>query len=135
LAPGVTVEPLAFPAGAEEPAVYRLSLAPGATYDFLANPGTALEFVLVEAGELRLTVDTEVSIARLEAMAGGSIAAGTEISLAAGDYLVLPAMTSGNVSNDGSQPGSLVVTSITAMAAQPISSQEPVPTGSPAATS
>jgi len=134
IAPGVTAEALAFPQGGTDPVLYRLTFAPGVSYAFEPNPANALELGSVETGEIALTVSSPVTVTRGDGSGAEDIAADTEVALAAGDYLVLPAMTSGSIRNDGSEAASLVVAAI------PVSSgatpgPEADPSGAPASSS
>lgn len=112
IAPGVTAEALAFVAGQEAPALYRLTFAPGVTYAVTPAPEIALAYG--ESGVLTITVDTPVTVARAGSTAepGETVAAGSEFELAADDYVVLPPLAAGEVRNDGQEPATITVAGI-----------------------
>ena len=112
IAPGVTAEALAFAAGQEAPALYRLTFAPGVTYAVAPAPDISL--VYAEAGVLTATLYAPVTITRAAATdaPGEAVAAGTEFTLAAGDYAVFPPLVGGEVRNDGQEAASVVVAAI-----------------------
>ena len=112
IAPGVTAEALAFAPGQEAPSLYRLTFAPGVTYR--VDPAPDISLVYVEAGALTATLDAPVTITRAEATdaPGEAVAAGTEFTLAAGDYAAFPPLVGGEVRNDGQEPASVVVAAI-----------------------
>jgi quercetin dioxygenase-like cupin family protein len=113
IAPGVTAEELApGPAGSDQPALYRLTFAPGVTFSADATPEISLGYL--ESGELTFTVDAPVTVTRAGATdaPGESVAANTEFTVQAGDYFVFPPQSSGEVRNDGQDPASLMIASI-----------------------
>ncbi len=112
IAPGVTAEALAFAAGRETPALYRLTFAPGVTYR--VEPTPAISLVYGEAGALTATLDAPITIVRAGAIAtpGEAVAAGTEFTLAAGDYAVFPPLVGGEVRNDGREAATVTVADI-----------------------
>jgi hypothetical protein len=57
-------------------------------------------------------------------MEGETVAANTEVVVEAGEYLVLPPMTTGEVRNDGTEPASV---SIANVIPAPIASPEATP--------
>lgn len=122
IAPGVAAEALAFVAGQEAPALYRLTFAPGVTYAVAPAPEIALAYG--ESGVLTITVDTPVTVARagLTAEPGAAVAAGTEFELAADDYFVLPPLASGEVRNHSQEPATITVAGIVPYAAAPAAS-------------
>ena len=123
IAPGVMAEALAFVEGREDPSVYRLTFDAGVTYMIQQSP--ALEVAYVESGALSLTLDVPVTVGQVGAsdMGGEAVSAGTEFIIEAGNYLVLPPGTAGEVRNDGEEPASVSVANIV-----------PAPTASPEAT-
>jgi len=111
-APGVIGYALAYAEGQEEPSLYRLTFAPGATLSGgEADPSISLG--LVEAGSITVTIDAPIAITR-----GGDagtpeiVEAGTEFTAAAGDYLVIPPLVAGEYRNDGQEEASVVVAAI-----------------------
>jgi quercetin dioxygenase-like cupin family protein len=111
-APGVIGYELARAEGQEQPSLYRLTFAPGATLSGGdADPSIAL--ALVEAGSLTVTIDAPIAITR-----GGDagtpevVEAGTEFTAEAGDYLVIPPLVAGEYRNDGPEEASVVVAAI-----------------------
>jgi hypothetical protein len=118
-APGVVGYPLAFAEGQEGPALYRVTVAPGA---ILAGGQVdpAISLVSVEAGALRVTIAAPVAITR----GGGAgtpeiVAAGTEFTAQAGDYFVTPPSVAGEYRNDGQEEASVLVASILPSAMAP----------------
>ena len=69
IAPGVTAEALAFAAGREAPALYRLTFAPGVTYR--VEPAPSISLVYGETGTLTLTLDAPITIVRAGATDAG----------------------------------------------------------------
>ena len=112
IAPGVTAEALAFAAGQEAPALYRLTFAAGVTYTVIPAPEISLGYV--EAGTLTFTLDAPVTVTRAGATdaPGEAVAAGTEFELATGDYTTLPPLVGGEARNDGQEAASIVVAGI-----------------------
>ena len=112
IAPGVTAEALAFAAGRDEPVNYRLTFAPGVVYTVVPSP--AISLVYQETGALTLTLDAPITITRsgMADSAGEAVAAGTEVTLEAGDYAVFPALVGGEARNDGQEAASAQVADI-----------------------
>ncbi len=112
IAPGVTAEALAFGPGREVPSLYRLTFAPGVVYR--VEPAPAISLVYGEAGALTATLDAPITIVRAGATAtpGEAVAAGTEFTLAAGDYAVFPPLVGGEVRNDGREAATVTVADI-----------------------
>ena len=112
IAPGVTAEGLAFAAGQEAPSLYRLTFAPGVTY--AVAPAPEISLVYGEAGVLTATLDAPITIARAGATdaPGEAVAAGTEFTLAAGDYAAFPPLVGGEVRNEGREAASVLVAAI-----------------------
>jgi len=108
VAPGVTFDLL--PASEDPPSLYRLHFAPGATLAFVDDP--AISLVYVESGALSLQLDAAVSDARPEASSGDE-EADTALTLAQGDYFVLPPLVAGEIRNEGQEPMSIVIAAIT----------------------
>lgn len=101
IAPGVMAEVL--PTSQDPPSLYRLHFAPGVTYEIMEDPSIGVSFV--NTGTLTLRVDVPVTVAQSGATgaAGESFAAGTEFTVTAGDYFVLPPSATGQVRNDGDE--------------------------------
>jgi hypothetical protein len=89
LAPGVIADSVVIVEGSENPVKYRLHFEPGVTYP--VEPGVNLELALVEAGSLTMTLDAPIVVGQMGdvSSAGETIAAGTEVTLSAGQYFVL----------------------------------------------
>ena len=117
IAPGVVAEALAFLPGVEVPAVYRLRLDAGSTYDFTGDPSIAM--AVVESGAITLTADAPLTVQRGSATgsAGEHFAASEAVDLAVGDHLIVPALASGQLRNGGSEPAAIVVASLPGPAA------------------
>ena len=108
VAPGVTFDLM--PASEDPPSLYRLRFAPGATLAFVDDP--AISLVYVESGALSLQLDAAVSDARPDS-ASGDDEADTALTLAQGDYFVLPPLVAGEIRNEGQEPMSIVIAAIT----------------------
>ena len=121
-AEGITFEPVAFAVGvaAPDPAdlfVVRLGLDPGATLPIEASDPTA-GMLVVEAGTFTVRVEGPVTVTRgaglqaalATAEATGdlgavneTVAAGQEVTLAAGDAAYIPGSVAGEIRNDGQE--------------------------------
>ena len=123
IAPGVTADAAVFAEGRQDPSLYRLTFAPSVTYTIAQSP--ALELAYVESGALAMTLSVPVTIGQVGSpeAAGESVEANTEFKLEAGQYIVLPPGTTGEVRNDGDEPGVVSIANIL-----------PAPVGTPAAT-
>ncbi|MDQ3513167.1 MAG: hypothetical protein M3462_05795 [Chloroflexota bacterium] len=110
IAPGVTAELL--PTADDPPSLYRLRFAAGVTYPFEGDPSLVVAYV--ESGTLTFRCDAPVTVARVDATGtpGEPVAAGTEFTVTAGGYFVLPPFVSGEVRNDGSESGAMSVAGI-----------------------
>ena len=126
---GVSFEALAFglaeavPPGPTGLALFRARLEPGARIDL--DPDPSYFMVYVEAGALTFRVDTPVRVTRAAAgtpAATGQgpeatpeeVAAGTEVTLRAGDAALFPPNpggAAGEVRNDGQEPAVALVVS------------------------
>ena len=108
-APGVVAYALAFAEGAEEPALYRVTFAPGAVLTG-GEEDPSLSLVSMEAGAITVTIDAPVAITR----GGGAgtpeiVEAGTAFTAQAGDYFVIPPRVAGEYRNDGPEEASAMV--------------------------
>jgi hypothetical protein len=119
IAPGVTAEALAFAAGEENPALYRLTFAPGVVYE--VEPAPEISIVYGESGSLIFSLDAPLTVARAGATdePGEAVAAGASFTLDAGDYVALPPLVGGEVGNDGPEAASVVVANIVPSPATP----------------
>jgi hypothetical protein len=108
----VTAEALAFAPGAQSPSLYRLTFAPGVTYPVEPAPEITLGYM--ETLTLSLTMETSVTVFRAGAAdaPAETIPAGTDVTVQAGDYLVLPLLAAGDVRNAGTVPASVMVASV-----------------------
>jgi hypothetical protein len=126
-APGVVGYPLAFAEGQDIPALYRVTVAPGAVLaGGQIDPSIGL--VSVEAGVLRAIIAAPVAITR----GGGAgtpeiVAAGTEFTAEAGDYFVTPPSVAGEYRNDGQEEVSVLVASILPSPMAPAAPGTPTP--------
>ena len=109
ISPGVTFELM--PASEDPPSLYRLRFAPGATLSFVDDP--AISLVYVESGALSLQMRAAVSDARPDASSGDEKEVDTALTLARGDYFVLPPLVAGEIRNEGQAPLSIVIAAIT----------------------
>lgn len=107
IAPGVMAEIL--PTSQDPPLLYRLHFAPGVTYEMMEDPSIGV--VYINAGTLVLRVDVPVTVAQSGATgtAGETFTAGTEFTVTAGDYFVLPPSATGEVRNDGDETATVSV--------------------------
>ena len=112
IAPGVTAEALAFVPGQEAPALYRVTFAPGVTYEIMPAPDISL--IYQETGALTFTLDAPVTVTRAGATdePGEAIEADTEFTLETGDYMTFPPLGAGEARNDSEEDVSVVVASI-----------------------
>lgn len=121
---GVTFEPLGFGTAEELPAapadlqLFRVTLDPGASIPAEGgNPTVVLLYV--ESGSLTIQIEAPLQVTRaatIEAFATPGaveegadlgpeeVAAGTEVTLEAGDSVVLQANVAGELRNDGDEP-------------------------------
>jgi hypothetical protein len=109
ISPGVTFELM--PASEDPPSLYRLRFAPGATLSFVDDP--AISLVYVESGALSLQLNAAVSDARPDVPSGDEKDVDTALTLARGDYFVLPPLVAGEIRNEGQDPVSIVIAAIT----------------------
>ncbi len=115
---GVTFEPLGFGTPEEVPAVpadfalTRIVIDPGAGF---ARPEVVMALLYVESGALTLQMDAPLQVTRaatIEALTTGAaevpepeeVEAGTEVTLEAGDSVVIPPNVAGEIRNDGDEP-------------------------------
>lgn len=112
LAPGVIADNVVFAEGSESPVMYRLHFEPGVTYP--VPPGVNLELAYVETGSLILTLDAPIVVGQMGAVdtAGVMVPAATEVTLTAGQYLVLQPGVAGEVRNEGSETAIVSVAGI-----------------------
>ncbi len=121
---GVAFEPLAFGTAEELPAapadlvLIRYTIDPEAGFPIEEDdPGVAL--VYVESGALTIQIEAPIQVTRAatieafatpEAVEEGAlpgpeeVAAGTEVTLEAGDSVVIPPNVGGEIRNDGTEP-------------------------------
>ena len=126
--PGLTFETLAFGMAATVPpapailVMDRITLAPGASLPGAANDPN-LSLFYVEQGTLTARADAPVSVIRGAALttalatpgtmpAPEEVAAGTAVTLAAGDSAVFPPFVGVEFRNDGTEPVVLLTTTI-----------------------
>jgi hypothetical protein len=109
IAPGVTADSFLFAEGQEAPTNYRLHFAPGVTYEIA--PSEALELAYVESGTLALVLEHDLLLGEVGA-SGQLIAAGTTVTVAAGQYFVLQPGVTGEVRNEGTEPATVSVAGI-----------------------
>jgi len=130
VAPGVTAEALAFPAGSSTPVLYRLRLGAGTTYRFESDPSIAL--AVVESGPVTITSDAALTV--VDPAAGeepAARAAGSPSEVPTGARILLPEGASGELTAGGGSDVSLVVASVPTAMLQTEAS--PDPAASPAA--
>lgn len=112
IAPGVVATDMVFAEG-EAPVSYRLSFEAGVVYT--VEPSGNLELGYLEFGSLVFTFDAAVVTGQVgDLEAGGDVVpAGTEVTLEAGQFLVLQPGVSGEARNDGNEPAVLSVAGLT----------------------
>ncbi len=105
---GVAFEPLAFGTAEELPAapadlvLIRYTIDPEAGFPIEADdPGVAL--VYVESGALTIQIEAPIQVTRA-ASDPEEVAAGTAVTLEAGDSVVLSPNVAGEIRNDGDEP-------------------------------
>ncbi len=110
IAPGVTAEIL--PTSEDPPSLYRLHFAPDVTYPIGASP--SLEIVYIESGALTFRVEAPVTVGQVGVTGapGENVDTGTEFTVVAGDYFVLPPFVGGEVRNDGQETATVSVAGI-----------------------
>ena len=125
LAPGVTAGVLAAPE--DPPPFFWLRFAPGITYEIPADP--TIGIVYAQSGELTLRLDAPVTVIRAgaEGDQGEPIAAGTDFTLVAGDYVLFPANIGGEARNEGSEPAQIVAASLAPQVIESAPLGTPVP--------
>lgn len=113
IAPGVTADSAVFVEGQQNPSLYRLHFQPGVSYP--VQPGPNLEIAYMEAGSLTVRLNGPAVVGEVGAtdVAGEAIAAGTEVTLATGQYLVLQPGVTGEVRNGGQETATVSVAGIT----------------------
>jgi len=105
---------------AEEPYVdlFRVDYAPGAAEESHAETGPTLN--LVAAGNLTIAVEGPAMLTRAaDPATGEAITAGTEVTLEAGDGLMIPAGTAHTTRNPGEGPAVLLIAAIIPVDAEP----------------
>ena len=130
LAPGVVADNFLFAEGAMEPSSYRLTFDAGVTYAVAPSPN--LEVAYQESGSLVMTLDAAVTVTELGDVASGGtvVPAGTGFTLETGHFVVLQPGVSGEVRNEGSEPGIVSVAGLTpAGGGAPVASPEGTPAG------
>jgi len=130
---GVAFEPLGFGTTEELPAVpadlvlIRFTIDPDAGFPIEADDPT-VALISVESGALTLQIEAPLQVVRAatiaafatpEAVEEGAIpepeevAAGTEVTLEAGDSVVIPPNVAGEIRNDGDEPAVGLVALVT----------------------
>jgi hypothetical protein len=119
---GFDVRPLAFAPLDTVPfppavlGLLRATLAPGAHQDAGADPGATLTYV--ESGALSIRLEGPATV--LRAAAGGApeeVGAGADVTLGAGDAILVPRGTRNAARNDGAEPAVLLVVLLASEAA------------------
>jgi uncharacterized cupredoxin-like copper-binding protein len=143
MAPGVTVQGLAFVGGSQEPAIVRLRFDPGASVDVEGTSDISL--VTIDSGELTVSTNVDLTVysASDPAAAGRTAPANTDNAIQAGEYFVVPPGAPGHLSNPGSAETIMSIANLpgpgAGASASPGASVAPegsgTPTGSAAPTS
>lgn len=112
IAPGVTADSAVFVEGEQNPSLYRLHFQPGVTY--AVHPGPNLEIAYMEAGSLIVRLNGPAIVGEVGATDNGgeAIPAETEVTVSAGQYLVLQPGVTGDVRNDGQETATVSVAGI-----------------------
>ncbi len=106
----------------------RVTLAPGANQDVGADPGPTLTYV--ESGSFSIRLDGPATVTR--AATGGvpeAVSAGTDVTLTAGDAILVPGDTPNSARNEGTEAAVLLVALLL-----PAEALGPPPGGSSAGT-
>ncbi len=115
---GVSIEPLGFGTTEEFPvapadfALSRIVIDPGGGFP---RPEVVIALLYVESGALTIQVEAPIQVTRaatIEALTTGAgeipepeeVEAGTEVTLEAGDSVVIPPNVAGEIRNDGDEP-------------------------------
>ena len=114
LMPGVTMDSMPPTDDQGGPANYRLHIEPHAT--FPVDPGGTYEVVVVEAGTLTVRFNGGIVVGVLDATAPASetVAAGTDATLTAGQYFLLPPALAGELRNEGDVTVTILVAEVPA---------------------
>ena len=102
------------PSGPAELLLFRIMLAPGATLSFSPDDPSVV-LAVVEAGVVTFQVEATVTVWRageLGAQHEETIPAGEACVLEPGDSAVFPPNIEGEVRNDGTEPGTIMVSNI-----------------------
>jgi hypothetical protein len=104
IAPGVTVEGIAWMEGNEIPLVYDMTIAPGTVYGFEALP--ALDMAYVGSGTLTAQLDVPTVVGQANAPDQGlePVEANATFTVETGHYVVVPPFTAGELRNEGDVP-------------------------------
>lgn len=113
LAPGVTADDVVFTEGQESPSLYRLHFDPGVSYEVAASPN--LEIAYVVEGSLIVRLDGPVIVGAVgaEGTPGEAVSANEEVTVTAGQYIVLQPGVSGEVRNEGEETAVVAVAGVT----------------------
>jgi hypothetical protein len=127
IAPGVMAEAIAFIPGLQEPTLYRLTFGPGVTYNF--TPAPEISLVYGETGSLSITLTAPVTVFHAVDVGqpGEAVAAGDEMRIEVGDYVVMPPLVEGSVTNPGKESASVLVAAIVPLPVPEPQSATPVP--------
>ena len=115
---GVAFEPLGFgtteeiPAAPAEFALSRAVIDPGAVFSRQGDIVSLLSLLYVESGALTIQMDASIQVTRtatIEEIAIEEVAAGTAVTLEAGDSVVIPPNVAGEIRNDGDEPAVYLV--------------------------
>ncbi len=109
IAPGVAIEI----GGLDGPGSFHLYLDPGAVFPI--DPGGGLELLYVESGHVNVQLDGTVTVGALGMTddAGEVVPADTDVTLTAGQYIVLEPQLTGELRNEGETTVSIAVADLT----------------------
>jgi hypothetical protein len=111
VAPGVMAEEI--PSQPGRPTVYRLRLAPGAS--FTADKSeSAVSLIYIESGSITATFGGPIGVNRgaSPSQPAEQIAAGVAFTANAGDFFIAPPHTAVEVHTNGSAPASILVAAV-----------------------
>jgi hypothetical protein len=128
MAPGVSIQALAWLPGQQDPAIFRFRFDPGASADFPGTPPVSL--VTIDSGTLtvRTAVDLVIYSTGDPAAAPRTAPADTDDPVKAGDYFLVPSGVAGHVADPGTTQAVMTVANLLPPGA---GSAAPMPSASP----
>ncbi|CAN5341326.1 hypothetical protein BH09CHL1_BH09CHL1_23330 [soil metagenome] len=112
LGPGVTAELIEAPD--DNPALIRVQIAAGATWEASDGSDPAISLIYAESGSVAVLTAAAVTVFRADAAGkpGEPIAASTEFVVNPGDYFVGAPQAAASVRNDGATPATWLMANL-----------------------